>query len=144
MTTITVVSGDERWGAERIRLALSEAGYTVVAVEVPEVRAAISRHRPALIVANLSGVPAADLDLCHVLRDASDAPIMAIGSDRGADYQIAVLDAGVDAYLMRPINPRELVLRLQAILRRQLPAPDRSSLEPAGQWLGREQRGRPA
>ncbi len=120
---IMVVSGPELWGIERVRMALFEAGYKVAAVDVEKqpLGEAISRQKPALFIANLSGEPANDLELCQRLGRLGHAPIVAIGSSSDDAFRVDLLSAGADDYLVRPVNPRELVARVRNILRRTQP-----------------------
>ncbi len=124
---VMVVSGEDLWGAEKIRLALSEAGFKVVAAEDWEVKDIIHQHRPALIIANLSGNLDVDLEMCRGLSRLSEAPIVAISSSIDSDYHLAIFTAGVNDFMVRPINSRELIARVRNILRRTLHLP--SSLD---------------
>lgn len=116
--TIILVSGEERWGAESVRMALSGAGYQVIAAEVPEVRKAIDRYHPALVVANLSGHATADLDLCRAVRRTGDTPVLVIGSPPNGQSVADVLDAGADGYVCHPFKAREVILRVERLLER--------------------------
>jgi len=118
--TILVV-GEAQWG-QPFQAALPKAGYHVIETEPQAAQESLRRYRPALIVAHLTGCTESDLDLCRALFDASDAPIVAIGFSQDVECRLAALEAGVDDYLTPPVNPRELVARVQAILRRVSPA----------------------
>jgi len=66
------------------------------------------------------------LELTLSLRETSDVPILLLTAMGEAEDRIAGLERGADDYLPKPFEPRELILRLQAILRRggaQAPAP---------------------
>jgi two-component system, OmpR family, response regulator ResD len=139
---IMLVSGPEYMGVERIREALFKAGYRVAAVETANVKETLAGHRPALIVANLAGLPAADLELCQALKRLSPAPIIAIGSGADEAFRVGLLELLVDDYLSRPVNPRELVARVRSILRRTRPGEPSSPVnlpaaqpEPKKRWL---------
>ncbi len=117
---ILIVSGEELWGIEKIRLALFEAGYKVTAAELDSVGEIILHQKPALIIANLSGKQPEDLELCHLLHRLSDAPIIAISPSADETFRVGMLAAFADDYLVRPVNPRELSARVRNILRRTL------------------------
>lgn len=119
MIAIILVIGQEQWDAESSRAALTQAGYRVAAAETQAAAAAIQRYQPALIIACMSGDELADLNMCRKLVDIGSAPIIAVGSPRGAECQLAAFDAGVDDYLTRPVNLQELVARVRGILRRR-------------------------
>jgi len=127
MATILVV-GDEHWSARLYQAALSEAGFNIVSIGMHQAQNAVQRYRPALIVILLSGCKANNLDVCRALFDASDAPIVAIGLSQDVECRLVAFEAGVDDYLTPPFNPRELVARVQAILRRTRPAFDLDTL----------------
>ena len=59
------------------------------------------------------------LELAAHLRDSSDVPILMLTARSDATDRIAGLEAGADDYLVKPFEPRELLLRLRAILRRR-------------------------
>jgi two-component system OmpR family response regulator len=89
--------------------------------------AALDRHRsvygdPDLIVLDIM-LPGEDgLSICRRLRGASRVPIIMLTA-RGEDIdRILGLEMGADDYLPKPCNPRELVARIRAVLRRQEPA----------------------
>jgi two-component system phosphate regulon response regulator OmpR len=66
------------------------------------------------------------LELTFSLRETSDVPILLLTAMGEAEDRITGLERGADDYLPKPFEPRELILRLQAILRRgkqQTPAP---------------------
>jgi DNA-binding response OmpR family regulator len=68
------------------------------------------------------------LEVCRTLRRESDVPVLMLTA-RGADEdRIVGLELGADDYLAKPFNPRELLARLRAILRRRSPgAPARGA-----------------
>jgi DNA-binding response OmpR family regulator len=117
-TMVMLITGQELMGVEKIREALFNAGFKVAAVETGNARQAVLEKRPALIVANLSGSEAADLELCWLLRRLVPAPIVVIGAGQDEALRIGMLEMVVDDFLTRPVNPRELVARVRSILRR--------------------------
>ncbi len=129
-TVVMLVSGTELMGVEKIREALFKAGFKVAAVEAGRVKEILLHLKPALIVANLSGCQATDLELCQLLNRLNKVPIVAIGSDGDEAFRIGMLEVMVDDYLTRPVNPRELVARVRSILRRRRIATS-AGLEPA-------------
>lgn len=118
---IAIVSGDELWGIERARAALSAAGYQVNSLGMAEFENAASRQPPDLIIANLSGSTSDDLKMCQLIRHVNSAPMVAIGSGADETFRVSMMECLVDDFLTRPINPRELVARVGNILRRTNP-----------------------
>jgi DNA-binding response OmpR family regulator len=118
---VMLVNGTESFGIERIRLALFNAGYRVTAVESPDIKKAI-RQNPDIIIANLSDQPTTDLEMCQLLSRMSQAPIVTICSGADEAFRVGLLESIIDDYLIRPVNPRELIARIRNILRRKNPS----------------------
>jgi DNA-binding response OmpR family regulator len=59
------------------------------------------------------------LELCRTLRAESEVPIVVITARGDAEDRIVGLELGADDYLGKPFNPRELLARLRAVLRRR-------------------------
>jgi two-component system OmpR family response regulator len=97
-------------------------------VDVGDGGAALDRFRthygdPDLVVLDLM-MPGEDgLSICRRLRASSRVPVIILTA-KGEDIdRIVGLEMGADDYLPKPFNPRELVARIRAILRRAEPAP---------------------
>ena len=105
-------------------LYLRNAGYIVEhAPTGARARALFDEVRPGLVVLDL-GLPDADgLDLLRELRALGDTPVIALTARAEDAQRIAGLDAGMDDYMTKPFNPRELVSRVKAILRRSAGMP---------------------
>lgn len=83
---------------------------------------AVERTRPDLVVLDrmLPGIEG--LEVCRRIRVSWPVPVLLLTALGGTEDRIAGLEAGADDYLAKPFSPRELVLRVQSILRRSLPA----------------------
>jgi DNA-binding response OmpR family regulator len=117
-----VVVEDDRDVRELLVTALERAGFAVVALASG--RAALDQVAagdPALVVLDL-GLPDVDgLELLGRLRERSPVPVIVV-SGRGEEAdRVAGLDVGADDYVTKPFSPRELVSRVQAVLRRAAP-----------------------
>ncbi|CAN5732469.1 response regulator transcription factor [soil metagenome] len=120
--TILVVD-DERNIIELVRLYLEQAGYAVV--EARDGRVALDMHArvdPDLVVLDLM-LPGLDgMEVTRELRRRGETPILMLTA-RGEDIdRIVGLEVGADDYLTKPFDPREMVARVKAILRRADPA----------------------
>lgn len=115
---ILVVSGEEKWGAECIRQALSQNGFKTLACEVSDFQDALTRHDAALVVANLSGNLETDQGVCQKLVRLSTVPIVVIASSEDPEYTLALFAAGVDEVLVRPIHTPLLIARIHSLFRR--------------------------
>ena len=118
-TARIVVVEDDVSVAELVLLYLKNAGYIVEhAPTGTRARQLFDEVKPALVVLDL-GLPDADgLDLLKALRARGDTPVVALTARAEDAQRIAGLDAGMDDYMTKPFNPRELVSRVRAILRR--------------------------
>ena len=116
--TILVVD-DEMRIIELARMYLEQDGYGVIqATDGLLARRMILEKQPCLVVLDLM-LPGMDgLEVCRRVRAESDVPIIMLTA-RGDDIdKIVGLELGADDYLTKPFNPRELVARVKAILRR--------------------------
>lgn len=100
---------------------LSENGFRVTAAS--DAKAARERMRALafdLIILDIMMPGESGLELSRNLRaDQNDVPILFLSALADADDRIAGLMAGADDYLGKPFEPRELLLRVNSILRRQ-------------------------
>lgn len=98
---------------------LRSRGYDVsVAGTGHDALDAFARERPDLLILDL-GLPDMDgSEVCRVIREQGETPILVL-SARGAEKdKVAALDQGADDYVTKPFGPEELVARVRAALRR--------------------------
>jgi len=140
--TILVVD-DEKNIVELARIYLRNEGFQVeAAYDGREALENARAHRPSLVVLDLMLPELDGFDVCRELRKESDVPIIMLTA-RGDDTdKIVGLEIGADDYLTKPFNPRELVARIKAVLRRSEAAKRPSKVIEAGDLridvLGRE------
>lgn len=77
-----------------------------------------STAQPQLIVLDLMMPGQSGLDLCRELRKTSSVPIIMLTAKGDEIDRIIGLEVGADDYLAKPFNPRELLARIHAVLRR--------------------------
>lgn len=102
---------------------LEEQGYRVRAVEnVEQMDRLLARELFSLVVLDLM-LPGEDgLSACHRLREqGNQMPIIMLTAKGDESSRIQGLEQGADDYLGKPFNPRELLARIRAVLRRQAP-----------------------
>ncbi|WP_122520580.1 response regulator [Pannonibacter phragmitetus] len=98
---------------------LQENGYRVTtAANAAEARRCLSGLAFDLLILDIMMPGENGLDLAASLRADSPVPILMLTARAEAEDRIAGLEAGVDDYLPKPFDPRELMLRIAAILRR--------------------------
>ena len=121
-TRILVVDDDQRLRDLLVKY-LSGEGYDVKAV--PDARGMdkqLGRERYDLVVLDLM-LPGEDgLAICRRLRAQQTSPAIIMLTAKGDDVdRIVGLEMGADDYLPKPFNPRELLARINAVLRRSAP-----------------------
>jgi two-component system, OmpR family, alkaline phosphatase synthesis response regulator PhoP len=116
--TILVVE-DEASIRNIIRTYLESAGFTAVCVDNgPDALAKARQHRPDLVILDLN-LPGMDgIEVAARLREESDVYILMLTARSEESDRVAGLRIGADDYLTKPFSPRELVARVEAILRR--------------------------
>ncbi|WP_439359798.1 response regulator [Bradyrhizobium sp. DASA03007] len=114
-----LIVDDEGHIREVIRVALKKAGMDVIeARDGKEALARFAADRPDLIVLDI-GMPEFDgLDVCREVRKSSDVPILFLSARDEEIDRILGLEIGGDDYVTKPFSPRELVARVNVILRR--------------------------
>jgi two-component system, OmpR family, alkaline phosphatase synthesis response regulator PhoP len=116
--TILVVD-DERKIVTVLKGYLEQAGFLVVTAGDGQMALTTFRHaRPDLVILDLM-LPRIDgLDVCRILRRESAVPIIVLTARAEEADRLIGLELGADDYVVKPFSPREVVLRVRAILRR--------------------------
>ena len=119
-----LVADDDPHIREIICFALEKAGMKTNAVADGAAALQAVEHRaPDLIVLDI-GMPEMDgLEVCRRLRQKSDVPVLFLSARDEEIDRILGLEMGGDDYVTKPFSPRELVARVNVILRRARPAP---------------------
>lgn len=116
---VLLIEDDARL-AEMLTEYLGEAGFRiVVAPSGAEALAQAANGDCAAIVLDLTLPDLDGLDVCRALRARIDTPILMLTARGEATDRIIGLELGADDYLPKPFEPRELLARLRAILRRR-------------------------
>ncbi len=105
---------------ELAQLYLEREGYNIItAFDGKSALDAVEKQRPALIVLDLMMPEVDGLEVCRTLRGKKDPVSILMLTARDEDIdKILGLELGADDYLTKPFNPRELVARVKAVLRR--------------------------
>ncbi len=102
---------------------LAHAGFAVdTAEDGLQALASVAEHSPDLVVLDVM-LPGLDgIEVCRRLRASTPVPVVMLTALGEEDDRVVGLEVGADDYLAKPFSPRELVARIQAVLRRsQLP-----------------------
>jgi len=103
---------------------LSENGYRVtLAISAADARSKLRNMSFDLLVSDIMMPGETGLELTRDLRRESGVPILLLTAMGEAEDRIRGLELGADDYLPKPFEPRELLLRIQSILRRVPPEP---------------------
>ncbi|MFE8871586.1 response regulator [Acetobacter persici] len=126
---VIVVDDDPRL-RRLLQRYLSEQGFRIsVAASAAEARQALQGIQPDAMVLDVTMPGENGLELTRALRDVGqDLPIVLLTARGEPADRISGLEAGADDYLGKPFEPRELLLRLKAHLRRLTPAPAADNL----------------
>jgi DNA-binding response OmpR family regulator len=119
-----LVVDDEANILDLTKLYLEQEGYAVqTAGDGAEALALIQDNPPALLVLDIMLPEIDGFEVCRKVRASSDLPIIMLTARDDDVDKIVGLELGADDYMTKPFNPRELVARVKAILRRSRTAP---------------------
>ncbi|MDE2306101.1 MAG: phosphate regulon transcriptional regulator PhoB [Gammaproteobacteria bacterium] len=116
---------DEKPIRDMVAFGLRRAGYEVAEAEdCREARARIADQRPDLMLVDWMLPDMSGLELTRTLkrdRDCEDIPIIMLTARAEEQDKVGGLEGGADDYMTKPFSPRELLARIQAVLRRAAP-----------------------
>lgn len=147
-----LVVDDDPTVAEVVVGYLHRAGYTVEqAGDGPTALARFAAHRPDLVVLDLMLPAMGGFEVCRRMREQGPVPVIMLTARGDEEDRILGLETGADDYVTKPFSPRELVLRVDSVLRRAraaVPADGAGplsggglSLDPAARQAYRDGRG---
>lgn len=117
--TIILVAEDDEPSRAALRQHLKMAGYRVV--EAADGEAALlqfERFEIDLVILDVRMPKLTGLEVCQLIRQQSDVPIIIVTALGSADDRVTGLEIGANDYMVKPFSGRELVARIRAILRR--------------------------
>ncbi len=114
-----LVVDDDVKTVELVKLYLNRDGYRVLtAYDGNEALKLARENQPDLIVLDLMLPGINGLEICRILREESDVPIIMLTALTTDDDRLTGLNLGADDYVTKPFSPRELAARVRAVLRR--------------------------
>jgi two-component system KDP operon response regulator KdpE len=117
-----LVCDDEPQILRALRVILRDAGFEAVTASTGEEaldRAAVKPPEAAILDLMLPDIDG--VELTRRLREWSEMPIVVLSAVGEEDRKVEALAAGADDYVTKPFGPRELIARLEAVLRRAQP-----------------------
>lgn len=120
MTAKILVADDEQNIVRLLRLYLRNEGFDVVAAA--DGRQALDRfsaEAPDLVLLDLMMPQLSGFEVCTEIRKKSDVPVIMLTARSDDVDKIVGLEMGADDYVTKPFNPREVVARVKAALRRR-------------------------
>jgi DNA-binding response OmpR family regulator len=119
MAATVLLVEDERKLRDLVRSYLERAGFTVLSTDSgAEAITLAASASPDLVVLDLGLPDVSGETVAREVRAAGPMPILMLTAKAAEEDRIAGLELGADDYVTKPFSPRELVLRVQAILRR--------------------------
>jgi DNA-binding response OmpR family regulator len=119
MATTVLIVEDEQKLRELVRSYLERAGFAVLTTgSGAEAISLADSARPDLVVLDLGLPDVPGESVAREIRAAGPMPILMLTARSSEEDRIGGLELGADDYVTKPFSPRELVLRVQAILRR--------------------------
>ena len=124
---------DEPAIREMVSYVLRQADFEILEAEdAPQAYGLIADHKPDLLLVDWMLPGQSGLEITRRLRreePTAEVPIIMLTA-RGEEFdQVRGLDCGADDYVTKPFSPRELVARIQALLRRAAPHADDAAIE---------------
>ena len=118
-TATVLVVDDERKIRDLVRLYLEHEGYSVLVADTGrQALETVERAHPDLLVLDLMLPDLSGEEIARTLRCRSDVPIIMLTAKAAEEDRLNGFRIGADDYVTKPFSPRELVVRVGAVLRR--------------------------
>ena len=119
MTRSILIVDDDPHIRQLLAFALTKAGLEAREAEDGEAAlAAVAANPPDLVILDINMPRLNGLEVCRRLRAQGDLPILFLSSRDDEIDRVLGIELGADDYVVKPFSPREVVARVQAILRR--------------------------
>jgi DNA-binding response OmpR family regulator len=115
-----LVIEDEKKISEIVKAYLEKEGYDVLLAESGGDGLKALRENPDLIILDLMLPDMQGEELCTLIRENSEVPVIMLTAKSGEEDRIKGLGLGADDYVIKPFSPKELVARVKAHLRRSV------------------------
>lgn len=110
---------DDKGISESLSLYLEQSGYAMcVCGEGDMALDMFNEYRPQLVILDLNLPGKNGFEICKEIREISNIPIIILSARSGEEDKILGLELGADDYVSKPFSPRELLARVQSVLKR--------------------------
>jgi DNA-binding response OmpR family regulator len=141
IVTKVLIVDDERGIIEVLEAYLERQGYEIQSAENGvEALRKVKSFNPDLMILDLMLPDISGEEVCRLVRMESDLPILMLTAKSAEDDRINGIVIGADDYVTKPFSPREVIVRVQAILRRTQKAPSQAQVQPEYEILSFNQR----
>lgn len=124
IVTKVLIVDDERGIIEVLEAYLERQGFEIQSAENGvEALRKVKSFEPDLMILDLMLPDISGEEVCRLVRMESDLPILMLTAKSAEDDRINGIVIGADDYVTKPFSPREVIVRVQAILRRTQKAP---------------------
>ncbi|GBE00475.1 transcriptional regulatory protein SrrA [bacterium BMS3Abin07] len=111
---------DERKISDIVKTYLERDGHDVSVADTGGEGISALKNKPDLVILDLMLPDMSGEDICEAVRDDSDTPILMLTAKSEEEDKVRGLGLGADDYVVKPFSPREVVARVNALLRRTL------------------------
>jgi DNA-binding response OmpR family regulator len=109
---------DEKKISDIVRAYLDKEGFRIRVAENGSAALTLLKENPDLIILDLMLPDMAGEELCSIIRETSEVPIIMLTAKSSEEDRVRGLGIGADDYVVKPFSPKELVARVKAHLRR--------------------------
>ena len=129
MTPVILIIDDDAKLNELLKDFLKDFGFDVITATRPATGLKkLKQAAPDLVILDIMLPEMDGFEVCRTIRQASNVPIIMLTARGEITDKVVGLELGADDYLAKPFEPRELVARIQSVLRRTRPSKDTRSL----------------
>jgi two-component system KDP operon response regulator KdpE len=130
---LVLVCDDESQILRALRVILRDAGFESLPADSGEQALDLAAvHAPDAAIVDLVLPDMDGVEVCRRLREWSRMPIIVLSAVGEEDVKVNALAVGADDYVTKPFSPRELIARLQAVLRRSASEPEDAVIRAEG------------
>jgi len=124
---LVLIVDDEPKYLFAVQFNLQSCGYEVItANNGAEAVALVAAQQPDLVLLDVRMPELNGFEACHRIREFSAVPIIMLTAASAETDKVRGLDTGADDYITKPFSADELLSRVRAVLRRTIPAADKS------------------